>query len=159
MRLSLKSIRRRGADAADESASGSAFPAGAEPEPAGRRGRPSARERGAMRRRMRQLRRRREAMLLELGALAFEMHRQDRREPELLERKAEEVRAVDDEERGLSAALGDRSRLVELVAAGITGTCPACGTLVGTDARYCQSCGTPVRGGAVAGDGARNGSA
>jgi hypothetical protein len=110
-----------------------------------------------MRRRVRQLRRRREAMLLELGALAFEMHRRERREPELLERKAEEVRAVDDEERGLSAALAERSRLVELVAAGITGTCPACGTLVGTDARYCQSCGTPVRGGAVSGDGASNG--
>jgi hypothetical protein len=159
MRLSLKSLRRHAADAAAESAAGSAVPAGADPAAAGGRKRPSARERGAMRRRVRQLRRRREAMLLELGALAFEMHRRERREPELLERKAEEVRAVDDEERGLSAALGERSRLVELVAAGITGTCPACGTLVGTDAKFCQSCGTPVRGGAVAGDGASNGSA
>lgn len=158
MRLSLKSMRRRAADAAAESAAGTAVPAGAQPEAAVRRERPSARERGAMRRRVRQLRRRREAMLLELGALAFEMHRRERSEPELLERKAEEVRAVDDEERGLSAALAERSGLVELVAAGITGTCPACGTLVGTDARYCQSCGTPVRGGAVSGDGATNGS-
>lgn len=155
MRLSLKSLRRRAADAAEESGAGSAVPAGAVPEPAQR---PSVRERGAMRRRVRQLRRRREAMLLELGALAFEMHRQGRQEPELLERKAEEVRVVDDEERGLSAALGERAPLVELVAAGITGTCPACGTLVGTDAVYCQSCGTPVRGGAVAAGGALEGS-
>ena len=106
-----------------------------------------------MRRRVRQLRRRREAMLLELGALAFEMHRQGRHEADLLTAKSEEIRAVDDEERGLSAALGDESRLVELVAAGITGTCPSCGTLVGTDARYCQRCGTPVHGGAIARDG------
>ena len=157
MRLSLKSLRRRAADAAAESAAGSAMHAGTTRDAGARRKRVSARERGAMRRRVRQLRRRREAMLLELGALAFEMHRQDRHEPELLERKAEEVRAVDDEERGLSAALGERSRLVELVVAGITGTCPACGTLVGTDARYCQRCGTPVRGGAVAADVTRNG--
>jgi hypothetical protein len=135
MRLSLKS--RREAETADQSA--------VTPPTE----RPSARERGAMRRRVRQLRRRREAMLLELGALAFEMHRQGRREPELLERKSEEIRAIDDEERGLSAALQDDSRLVELVATGITGACPACGTLVGTDARYCQSCGTPVGDGAV----------
>ena len=133
MRLPLKNRRRRDAGPARE--------------------RPTARERGAMRRRVRQLRRRREAMLLELGALAFEMHRQGRHEPDLLTAKSEEIRVVDDEERGLSAALGDESRLVELVAAGITGTCPACGTLVGTDARYCQRCGTPVHGGAIAHDG------
>ena len=104
-----------------------------------------------MRRRARALRRRREAMLLELGALVFDMHRHDRLEPELIQRKGDEIRAVDDEERGLADALGERSRLVELVAAGITGTCSACGTLVGTDARYCHRCGTPVSGGNGAG--------
>jgi hypothetical protein len=145
MRLSLTRLRRRAADAADEVAGGSAVPAGAEPEEeAVRRKRPSARERGAMRRRARQLRRRREAMLLELGALLFEMHRRNRRQPELLERKAEEIRAVDDEERGLTEALGANARTVEIVAAGIAGTCPSCSALVSTDARFCERCGTPL---------------
>lgn len=144
MRLSLKRLRQR----ADETGARAARPADAEPPSPGARAKPSARERGAMRRRARALRRRREAMLLELGALVFDMHRHDRLEPELIRRKGDEVRAVDDEERGLSAALGDGSRLVELVAAGITGGCPACGTLVGTEARYCHNCGTPVRGAA-----------
>lgn len=145
MRLSLTRLRRRAADAADEVAGGSAVPAGAEPEAeAARRKRPSARERGAMRRRARQLRRRREAMLLELGALLFEMHRRNRREPELLERKAEEIRAVDAEERGLTEALGGDARTVDIVAAGIAGTCPSCSALVSTDARFCERCGTAL---------------
>ena len=143
MRLSLTRLRQRAAEAADEAAAGSSVPAGADSESRGRQG-PSARERGAMRRRARQLRRRREALLLELGALVFEMHRRDRLEPDLIDRKADEIRLVDDEERGLTEALGGRSRLVEVVAAGITGACPSCGALVGTDARFCQSCGTPV---------------
>ncbi|MEX2194460.1 MAG: hypothetical protein WD844_04165 [Thermoleophilaceae bacterium] len=145
MRLSLTRLRRRAADAADETAGGSAAPAGADPgADAGRRKRPSARERGAMRRRARQLRRRREAMLLELGALLFEMHRRNRREPELLERKAEEIRAVDAEERGLTEALGGNARTVEVVAAGIAGACPSCNSLVSTEARFCERCGTAL---------------
>lgn len=145
MRLSLTRLRRRAAEAADEVAAGSAVPAGAEPAAEERRRkRPGVRERGAMRRRARQLRRRREAMLLELGALLFEMHRRNRREPELLERKAEEIRSVDEEERGLTEALGRNARTVEIVAAGIAGPCPSCGTLMGTDARYCERCGTAL---------------
>lgn len=158
MRLSLTRLRRRAADAADEVAGGSAVPAGAETEDA-RRSRPSARERGAMRRRARQLRRRREALLLELGALAFEMHRRGRREPDLLERKAEEIRVVDDEERGLTDALDGGSRVVEVVAAGIAGACPSCGRLVGTDAHFCERCGTPLRRGSVRGEAAAEGGA
>jgi hypothetical protein len=58
-----------------------------------------------MRRRLRQQRRAREAMLLDLGALVYELHRQGRRAPELLQQKAAELEVVDDEVRELEDAL------------------------------------------------------
>jgi hypothetical protein len=146
MRPSLTRLWRRAGEMADEAAAGRAVPAGTDPAEANvRAGRPSARERGAMRRRARQLRRRREAMLLELGALLFEMHRRDRHEPELLDRKLAEIRALDDEERALAAALEQERTTAELVRAGVAGPCPSCGLLAGTSARYCERCGTELR--------------
>ena len=105
---------------------------------------PSARERGRMRRRLRQQRRMREALLLDLGALVFELHRQGRREPELLQAKAAELSAVDQEVRALSHALDAGQTLQELVATGIAGSCGNCGSLLSTDARYCSACGAPA---------------
>jgi hypothetical protein len=61
-----------------------------------------------MRRRLRQLRRAREAMLLDLGALVYELHRQGRRAPELLQQKAAELTVVDDELRDLEDELAGR---------------------------------------------------
>ena len=58
-----------------------------------------------MRRRLREQRRLREALLLDLGALVYELHRQGRRAPELLQSKAAELTVVDDEVRELQAAL------------------------------------------------------
>jgi hypothetical protein len=58
-----------------------------------------------MRRRLREQRRLREAMLLDLGALVYELHRQGRRAPELLQSKAAELTVVDDKVRELQAAL------------------------------------------------------
>lgn len=144
MRLSLTRLRQRAAEVADEAATGSAVPSGAEPAGEEARTRPTARERGAMRRRLRQLRRHREALLLELGALTWELHRRDRQEPELVERKLAELRSVDEQERGLAAALEAGTPLLEVVAAGITGTCASCGALLGTDARFCSRCGAAV---------------
>ncbi|HWH44633.1 MAG TPA: zinc ribbon domain-containing protein [Thermoleophilaceae bacterium] len=132
----LTRLRQR----ADESAAGSAVPAGGDPAPSTPR--PSARDRGAMRRRLRQLRRRREALLLELGALVFEMHRRGHSDDGLVKSRAEEIARLHEEEGGLGAALGERSTLLEVVAAGIAGPCPACGTLLGTDDRFCSRCGT-----------------
>lgn len=103
--------------------------------------RPRARERGRMRRRLRSQRRMREALLLDLGALVFELHRQGRREPELLQAKAAELNAVDQEVRGLAQALDDDDGILELVAAGIAGSCENCGSLLSTDASYCPACG------------------
>jgi hypothetical protein len=60
-----------------------------------------------MRRRLRERRRDREARLLDLGALVYELHRQGKRAPELLQEKAAELGTVDDEVRQLEAALAD----------------------------------------------------
>jgi hypothetical protein len=57
-------------------------------------------------RRLRAQRREREAMLLDLGALVYELHRQGQRAPELLQEKAIELGRVDREVRALEDALG-----------------------------------------------------
>jgi hypothetical protein len=66
---------------------------------------PGVSERGQMRRRLREQRRVREGLLLDLGALVYELHRQGKRAPELLQQKAAELTVVDEEVRELQAAL------------------------------------------------------
>jgi hypothetical protein len=61
-----------------------------------------------MRRRLRERKRQREARLLDLGALVYELHRQGKRAPELLQEKAAELSIVDQEVRELEAALDGR---------------------------------------------------
>ena len=56
-------------------------------------------------RQLRRKRREREAMLLDLGALVYELHRQGQRAPELLQDKAIELGQVDREVRALEEAL------------------------------------------------------
>jgi hypothetical protein len=58
-----------------------------------------------MRRRLGECRREREARLLDLGALVYELHRQGKRAPELLQEKAAELAVVDQEVREIEAAL------------------------------------------------------
>jgi hypothetical protein len=58
-----------------------------------------------MRRRLRERKREREARLLDLGALVYELHRQGKRAPELLQDKAAELAIVDQEVRDLEVAL------------------------------------------------------
>jgi hypothetical protein len=58
-----------------------------------------------MRRRLREQLRLREALLLDLGALVYELHRQGKRAPELLQQKAAELTVVDEEVRELQTAL------------------------------------------------------
>jgi hypothetical protein len=62
-------------------------------------------ERIQLRRRLRRQRQAREAMLLDLGALVYELHRQGRRAPELLQQKAAELEIVDGEVRELEDRL------------------------------------------------------
>jgi hypothetical protein len=59
-------------------------------------------------RRLRRQRREREALLLDLGALVYELHRQGQRAPELLQEKATRLGEVDREVRALEDALGRR---------------------------------------------------
>jgi hypothetical protein len=59
-------------------------------------------------RRLRGRRREREAMLLDLGALVYELHRQGRRAPELLQEKATRLGEVDRDVRALEDLLERR---------------------------------------------------
>jgi len=54
---------------------------------------------------LRRKRREREAMLLDLGALVYELHRQGERAPELLQDKAIELGRIDREVRALEDGL------------------------------------------------------
>ena len=54
---------------------------------------------------LRRKRRERDAMLLDLGALVYELHRQGERAPDLLQDKAVELGRVDREVRALEDAL------------------------------------------------------
>jgi hypothetical protein len=130
------------------------LPAGAEPDPVPSS--PSFRERGKLRRRLRYLRRLRELLLRDLGGLVFDIHRfGDDGDPdarahraELVEAKVAELAVADRELRALERALDDRRPLDELRIAGVGGTCPHCGALHASDARFCSSCGAPVAGAA-----------
>ena len=112
---------------------------------------PTALQRGQLRRRLRHQQRIREALLLDLGALVFELHRQGRREPELLQAKAAEVRAVDTEVRALAEALG-ADPTVKMLSPGVETSCANCGTLLSGADRFCPNCGAPKDPALAAGD-------
>jgi hypothetical protein len=75
------------------------------------------------------LRRTRDALLLELGALVYELHRQGERAPELLQQKAGELGEVD-----------ERVRAETPDEAG-PGTCPDCGAEAEPGQLVCTNCG------------------
>jgi hypothetical protein len=99
--------------------------------------------RGQVRRRLRYLRRAREVALRDLGGLVFELHRFGRDRGELVDQKLAALSALDTELRALEVELDDRRDLTVLREPGL-GTCPSCGALHSSDARYCSSCGLPV---------------
>jgi hypothetical protein len=76
-----------------------------------------------------QRRGRRDALLLELGALVYELHRRGRRAPELLRKKAGELDALD-----AGADEGELGR-----------PCPACGEMATRDQLVCLNCGGRLR--------------
>jgi ribosomal protein L40E len=116
-------------------------PAGQEPVPA----RPSFRHRGRLRRRLRYLRRVRELGFRDLGGLVFDQHRFSQVNEALVGGKLAALAAVDAELRALELALDDRRPLTELREPGVS-VCSRCGALHGSEASFCPSCGTPVRG-------------
>jgi hypothetical protein len=108
---------------------------------------PSTRRRGKLRRRLRHLRGVREVLLRDLGGMVFEVHRAERTGDQSVQavvtEKLARLAAVDRELRDLEAILDDRRGLV-VREPGISGTCPNCGELYGSEARFCWACGTPV---------------
>jgi hypothetical protein len=113
--------------------------------------RPTTQRRSRLRRRLRHLCRVREVLLRDLGGLVLEVHRSghagDQAQSELIERKLARLNALTTELHQLEGLLGDRRGMV-LREPGIGGTCPACGELFGSEARFCWACGTPVAPGA-----------
>jgi hypothetical protein len=122
-----------------------AVPAGAEPADPAAPPEPSFRNRGRLRRRLRFLRRVRELGFRDLGGLVFDQHKFNRPNEELVRGKVAALAAVDGELRALEEALNERRAITELREPGIT-ACPRCGTLHGSDARFCPSCGLALTG-------------
>src|SRR3954467_11797908 len=122
-----------------------AVPAGAEPADPAAPPQPTFRNRGRLRRRMRFLRRVRELGYRDLGGLVFDQHRFHRPSEDLVRAKVAALAAVDAELRALEDALRDRRDITELREPGIT-ACPRCGTLHGSDANFCPSCGLALSG-------------
>ncbi|MEA2483314.1 MAG: hypothetical protein QOC55_1261 [Thermoleophilaceae bacterium] len=142
---SLTGLKDRMRARVDNAARGSDVPAGIDRGADAVAG-AGSRERGRMRRRLRELRRLREAQLLELGALVLEAHKHGRDDSPVVKSKAAEAAATDAEARTLADALGTEAGLDTVVATGIAGPCPTCGTLASTSARFCSTCGTPLDG-------------
>ncbi|HEY3188923.1 MAG TPA: zinc ribbon domain-containing protein [Solirubrobacteraceae bacterium] len=128
----------------DRAARGSDVPAGIDRDDTAAS--TGSRERGRMRRRLRELRRLREAQLIELGALVLEAHRHGRDDSPVVKRKASEAAAIDEEARAIEQALETDAGLDTVVATGVAGPCPTCGTLTSTSARFCSTCGTALDG-------------
>jgi ribosomal protein L40E len=120
------------------------LPAGLAPEDVAPT-RPSFRDRGRLRRRLRYLRRVRELGFRDLGGLAFDLHRFQRRNDELVLGKLAALDAVDRELRAIERVLDERRDIIELREPGIA-ACPRCGALHGSDARFCPQCGTQFSG-------------
>ncbi len=73
----------------------------------------------------------------DLGGLAYEMAVRDHYRLDVIARRAAELQAAD-------AELGEVTRLLGTVAAGIGGQCRACGAVHSRGAGYCWHCGAPL---------------
>jgi len=122
-----------------------AVPAGAEPADPAAPPQPTFRNRGRLRRRLRFLRRVRELGFRDLGGLVFDQHKFNRPNEDLVRGKVAALAAVDGELRVLEEALREKRDITELREPGIS-ACPRCGTLHGSDARFCPSCGLALTG-------------
>ena len=105
---------------------------------------PGFRERGRMRRRARYLRRLRELQLRDIGGFLLELHRFERRRPDLVQAKVAGAADTDRELRALERALDEHRPLCQIREAGIGGACSECGTVHGSEDRFCAWCGLPL---------------
>jgi hypothetical protein len=120
-------------------ADGRPLPAGIDPDDLERR--TSAGRRGKVRRRARFLRRARELALRDLGGLVYEAHRREQDGGALVKEKVQQLAVLDEELRRLETELGAPRGDTLLREPGVGGTCPRCGELHASDARFCSSCG------------------
>jgi hypothetical protein len=105
--------------------------------------------RGKLRRRIRYLRHVRELLLRDLGGFYAEAHRSEQgpdAHRRLLDAKAQRLTTLDAEVRELEAQLSEPHAETVLREPGIGGTCPECGELYGSGARYCSRCAAPLTG-------------
>ena len=130
------------ASATQETVLAGRSPAGTEPAAPER---PGFRERSRMRRRLQYLRRVRELGFRDLGGLVFDQHRFARPDEALVQAKLVALAAVDGELRAIERALDDERPISELREVGVS-ACARCGALIGSDARFCSSCGAAVHG-------------
>lgn len=125
------------------------LPAGLEVEEL-RSPRPATERRSRLRRRTRYLRRVRELLLRDLGGLVYEIYRASGGErvhhESLVRAKAQRLAALDAELYALEGRLGAEHPETVLREPGVGGTCPSCGELHSSDARFCSACGTPLTG-------------
>src|SRR4051812_22137016 len=101
------------------------------------------RARGRARRRLRYLRAARELALRDLGGLVFELHRQSRERADLVAAKLDALTELDRERHTLEDALDDRRDVDVLRLPGLA-SCPRCGPLLASGARFCSGCGHAV---------------
>ncbi|MDX6668489.1 MAG: hypothetical protein QOK04_1869 [Solirubrobacteraceae bacterium] len=106
---------------------------------------PGWRERARFRRRLRYLRNVRELARRDLGGLIFDMYRFGSKRQDLVQEKLDLMFAADNELYTLETALDEHQRMHELRIPGVRGSCPECGTLNSTDARFCSNCAEPLR--------------
>src|SRR3954468_21022307 len=118
---------------------GQRLPAGIAPEDLERRGATGRRSR--LRRRARFLRRARELALRDLGGLVYEARRREHDGGALVQEKVRRLAGLDEELRALDAELGAPRGESVLREPGIGGTCPRCGELHASEARFCAHCG------------------
>jgi hypothetical protein len=126
-------------DAPATGADGQRLPAGLSQEDLERRA--ATGRRGKLRRRARFLRRARELALRDLGGLVYEARRRERDPGKPAEEKVQRLIALDAELNELDAALGTPRGETVLREPGVGGTCPRCGELHPSDARFCARCG------------------
>jgi hypothetical protein len=134
--------------AGPEQLPGGDLPAGVDPAELAAAPDTSAR-RGRLRRRLRYLRATRELLLRDLGGLVHEALRSEAGldgHRSLVEVKSRRLATLHLEVRELESRLGETHGQTVLRQPGIGGTCPNCGELHGSEARFCSRCGVPLTG-------------
>jgi hypothetical protein len=110
---------------------------------------PTSAKRSRVRRRLRYLRAVREILLRDVGGFYYEAQRSEQGvDPHrrLLDAKTARLARLDEEVRDLESRLEESHPQTVLRQPGLGGTCPQCGELHSSDARFCSRCGTALGG-------------